>query len=167
MRNNSEPWESPWRKEVQRLLSEVSSSRRPALRRSRRADYLFATDLPCCAGEEDCQRFQRLAAEAGWETQPESGWIQLRKPAAPLPPGFLPGDPGEEWGCVLSLMRRHPGQEDAAGVRIALMKAREDGSAAWQRACRAFHRDLARRLRQGESFPSLPELDEAGGITEC
>ena len=169
MRNKAEPWANPWREEARGLLSRVPSSRRPALRRSRREDFLFAADLPLCAGEEACRSFQHLAAEAGWETLPDSGWIQLRKPAAPLPPGFLPGEADGEWSCVLSLLRRHPGQGDAAPVRAALMKAREEGPAAWHRACRALHQDLARRLRQGEPFPALPELMtlNKGASIEC
>ena len=40
------------REELRGLLDGCPSGRPPALRRSLRADYLFATDLPLCAPED-------------------------------------------------------------------------------------------------------------------
>ena len=150
------PWINPWRKELQNLLDCPSLSRKPALRRSLREDYLFASDLPACASPANCAGFCIRAESAGWEALNVDGWIQLRRADGCLPEGWFPDTPEGEAACIRELICRHPGTADASRELILLLKAREEGPRAWELACRRIHQDLARRLREGEPLPRIP-----------
>ena len=148
-------WINPWRTELQDLLLRVPVCRRPALRRSLRQDYLFSMDLPSFAEPESCDAFRRLAEMNGWECLQENGWLNLRKISRLLPEGLFSDQPEAEEASLLSLLRRHPCTTDPGQAAIQLVKAREEGSPAWERTCRALHQDLARRLRRKEPCPAL------------
>lgn len=153
---NDFPWINPWREELRALLSPLPVRRKPALRRSLRADYLFAVDLPACAEPTVCQSFLHAAAEAGWQAEPAAGWINLRKNLLSAPPGWFPEHPEGEAACLRELVRRHGEQNIPLEFFLRLLKAREEGPAAWEDACRAAHQDFARRLRTGERIPLYP-----------
>ena len=162
------PWVNPWREEARRILQSVPCPRPPALRRSRSADWLFATDLPQCAAEAECRAFLCRMREAGWEGEILDGWIQLRKTPPPLPAEWFRGNENEESACLRILMERHPGDEDPGRAVWALMKAREEGPAAWEKACRQIHREIALRLRTGDGIPGLRIREiEAGDESSC
>ena len=148
-------WRSPLRQELLDLFSALSLRRAPALRRSSRADWLFATDLPSCAAPEDCSAFLCLSEEKGWQAQTESGWMELRKPGILLPAEWFAEPADGEAACLGSLCARHPEREEAPEAVFRLIKAREEGPAAWEEACRALHGECARRLRLHLPLPRL------------
>ena len=147
-------WTNPWREELNALFLPLSLVRRPALRRSPGPDWLFATDLPSFASPGACEAFRRGAASLGWECGECAGWLHLRKPSSP-PPGWFPREAEGEALCLRELLRRHPGTGDPTSAIILLMKAREEGAESWEKACRALHRDFARRLREKKELPRI------------
>jgi len=149
MPNDLFPWRNPWRKELLTLLGRISSARKPALRRSLRAEFLFATDLPLCAAEDACRRWMREAASTGWDCRQFGDWIEIRREDGLPPEGWFPDFPTGEASCVAVLLRRHPEETLAPAEILALLKAREAGPGPWEEACRTLHRSLAARLRQG------------------
>ena len=161
-------WKNPLREELRCLFSSLSLRRAPALRRSSRADWLFASDLPACAAPEDCSAFLCLAGASGWECLEEQGWLFLRKAGLLLPADWFAARGRGEAACLGSLYARHPGRADADEAVFRLMKAREEGLPAWEKACRSLHLECARRLRQGLPLPrlfpedSLPVREEDG-----
>ncbi|MBQ9210214.1 MAG: hypothetical protein IJ153_00800 [Clostridia bacterium] len=142
------PWVNPWRRELNLLLSSLPVRRKSALRRSLQPDFLFAVDLPACAEAPVCQQFLLAAAAVGWQGAESQGWINLRREDGALPEGLFPLDLAGEAGCLHSLMDRHPELRPTEGQWIAIIKAREEGPAAWEQACRLIHQDWARRLRE-------------------
>ena len=54
-----------WRKELLTMLNLPETKRLPALRRSRKEDFLYATDLPQAAAEEQAAAFCREAEKRG------------------------------------------------------------------------------------------------------
>ena len=148
-------WRSPLRQELLDLFFALPLRRAPALRRSSRADWLFATDLPSCAAPEDCSAFLCLSEEKGWQAQTESGWMELRKPGILLPAEWFAEPADGEAACLGSLCARHPEREEAPEAVFRLIKAREEGPAAWEEACRALHGECARRLRLHLPLPRL------------
>lgn len=148
------PWVNPWRPELQELFP-ASAQRRPALRRSLDPDWLFAADLPACADSGECGLFLRRAGEAGWEALPGGAWIQLRRPEGTVPEGWFPACPQGEAACLRSLLLRHPGSAPSLRETNALLKAREQGPAAWERECRILHEDFASRLRLHLPLPRI------------
>ena len=162
-------WKNPWRKELHALFLPLSLPRTPALRRSLKPDWLFSTDLPSFASPDACKAFLRSAESLGWEAGegagpgPDAsvrGWLELRRSVSSFPPGFFPVEAGGEYACLCALLARHPGSTDASSETILLLKAREEGAAAWENACRELHRELARRLRLHEPLPALSFSEE-------
>ena len=147
------------RQEIRTILDGMDTSRPAALRRCRRDDWLYATDLPQTASEETAGVFLRTVESNGWRTRKEAGWILLdRIPEIPLE-GFFPGPFGPEARCCLNLLRRHPDRKGNAdhAVRI-LLKAGEEGPDAYERACGILHREWAASLRKGETLPGMATL---------
>lgn len=137
------------RQELNRLLSAMEASRKPALRRSLSPDYLYATDLPLCASSEICEVFRRQAAAAGWESCPAGSWLNLRKAGALFPSGWWESLPREgEAACVSGLLLRHPSLRLSRSQAHLLLKAREESPASLEKACRSVHQDFARQLRE-------------------
>lgn len=144
------------RRELAALLAAPEGSRQPALRRSRLAGWLYATDLPVLYGGAVPDSMAESLKAAGWETDTENGWMQLRKPAPEPPDGWFNGPFGPEAACCLSLLARHnPGAGDPEPAARSLIKAGEEGPDAYEAACAALHRDWAERLRQGEPLPAV------------
>jgi|GEM_PF-5363915 len=132
------------RQNLSDLLSTLPVSRKPALRRSSEAGFLYATDLPLCASEEICLRFESFARAQGWQCFTQSHWIFL-SPEFPACPA-LPED--GEGACLSSLLSRHPEFSLSKEEIISLLKAEEEGPASLNSACAAIHASLAVRLRK-------------------
>ena len=144
------------RMELAALLAAPEGYRNPALRRSLRAEWLYAADLLALYGGNIPAELLRCLAEAGWESAPDGGWLQLRKPAPEPPAGWYGGPFGPEAACCLSLLKRHlPCDGDPEPAQRTLIKAGEEGPAAYEAACAALHREWADRLRKGEPLPEI------------
>ena len=86
------------RQEIRTILDGTDSSRPAALRRCRREDWLYATDLPQAASGEAVDAFLRMMESSGWRARQEAGWILLDRipemppeiSATPLPPQRSP-----------------------------------------------------------------------------
>ena len=145
------------RTELNNLLAGTSFSRLPALRRSLREDWLYATDLPSLCRAETLRAVRLRLEEAGWETESDSGWLQLRKevllPLEELPDGFF----GPEAACCRSLLERHPVRGDGYPRKAVflLAKAAEEGPLSYEKACGRLHREWAERLRKNEPLPGI------------
>ena len=133
-------------------LLQAEAVRKPALRRSAAPDALLATDLPLAAPPERVAAFRRDMAAEGWSIREEKGWLMLDHPVPP-PPMRTVTDFSGEAGCCLWLLLRHPGPDCPAAWVRALVKAEEEGKAPLERLCRAWHGEMARRLRLGLSLP--------------
>lgn len=149
------PWRNPWREELQALFLPLSLRRKPALRRSLRPDWLFAVDLPDCAEPEAVEDFLCRAEAGGWKAKEDGHWIQLKPAVFSFPEGMLPSPPEGEAACLDELLCRHPGSADPEAEMLFLIKAREEGEADWESACRELHREFALRLRKGIPLPAL------------
>ncbi len=152
------------RREIRDLIDATPCRRPPALRRSLRDDFLYATDLPQAAEESAVRDFCRRAEEAGWRTEAGNGWIQMDTGRAePGGAGFR-GPYGTEAQACAGILRRHPGnRRDGTREKRLLAKAGEEGPAAFEKACTALHREFAAALRLGEQLPDLPEQYFTGG----
>lgn len=144
------------RREVVLLLSLPGDRRSPALRRCREADWLYTSDYPTFlqAPEEINQRLQ----SAGWAISPgPNGWILLRKQIIEPPKDWFEGPFGAEASCCHTLLLRHPEriQEPESQTAFHLIKAGEEGPAAYERTCRLLHQDWAVRLRMGRPLPEI------------
>ena len=153
------------REDLNRMLRDCPARRPAALRRSLRDDRLYAADLPRAADGEAVSAFLDRVREAGWQAEIRDGWIELDRPLERPPAGWIPGRPGPETECCLSLLERaHPDREgtdpreaEAAAARAVrrLIKAGEAGGAAWEDTCRDLHREWAERLREGKAIPPV------------
>lgn len=146
-----------WRNELQVLLSGFSCKRIPALRRSKRKDYLFATDFPQAASDIlEVSVFLESAHESGWQTNMENGWIHLSR--APVF-GGIDGKihPGPEGSCCLSLLKRHPERKKHSDgyTERRLLKAQEEGDEAYERLCGCLHSEWSGLLRQHIPLPDI------------
>lgn len=152
MQNELFPWHNPWREELLTLLGRIFSARKPALRRSLRAEFLFATDLPRCAAEAACRRWIQEATAAGWDCRQFGDWIEIRRADGLPPEGWFPDSPTGEASCVAVLLRQHPEEALSREELHTLLKAREAGPGPWEEACRTLHRSLAARLRERQAL---------------
>ena len=153
------------RKELNQILGALPVRRPAVLRRSRREEWLYTTDLPLAADQEPVDLFLSLVREAGWHAEIYNGWLELDRQLIQPPNGWIPGKPGAETECCLSLLRRkHPKRkepdpedaEKAAARNIRrLIKAGESGNSEWEGACAAIHREWAVRLREGRDIPPV------------
>ncbi len=143
---------SALRRELRSLLDAAECARPPALRRSLREDFLYASDLPLCAAPEACGVFLRKSGEAGWEAVRDGDWICLRPRALRLSGTWwdsLP--PGGEAACLRILAERHPDLFASPVRAVRLLKAREEGDKALEAVCRELHREAARLLRENRT----------------
>lgn len=145
------------RKELAELLSVPPGSRQPALRRSRKNEWLYASDLPLLYHGNVPNVLQRALTGAGWEYSLEGNWLQLRKAASEPPADWYGGDFGPEAACCRSLLERHTGATAVPSddIERALIKAGEEGRDAYEDACTAIHREWAARLRKGLPLPAV------------
>ena len=144
------------RTELNTLLAAPEDGRSPALRRSRSAEWLYASDLPTLYGGSMPEALKEGLAKAGWETAARDGWLELRKAAPEPPEGWYSGPFGPEAACCLSLLDRHRTFGGGAEtVQRALIKAGEASGDAYEEACAELHRDWAERLRRGEALPAV------------
>lgn len=151
------------RQELKSILGETVTLRPAALRRSLRKDYLYATDLPQIADESAIADFRTRAESAGWRTSEENGWIQLDKTGSVQAEDAFPGIAGTEAKCCASLLNRHPnGRRPGERERRILIKAGEEGTEAYEKACAVMHREWAAALRHREALPDLTK-DWFGG----
>lgn len=143
---------------MREMISATETNRPPALRRSLREDYLYATDLPQTAAEDAVDAFCQRANKAGWRTEKNGGWIQLDPPAALLREKVFPGPCGREAKACASLLRRHPSGRRSGQREIRLLiKAGEESANAFEKACEALHREWAAALRNREGLPEIPD----------
>lgn len=145
------------RTELNNLLAETTCPRLPALRRSLREDWLYATDLPALCGAETLRTVRLRLEEAGWESGTDSGWLQLRKEVRLPPEELRDGFFGPEAACCRSLLERHParGDEFPRKAVFLLLKAAEEGPSSYEKACGRLHREWAERLRKNVPLPGI------------
>lgn len=145
------------RRELTEILDNSGARRTPALRRSIRDDWLYATDLPgLCTGGIPGGILTGLT-EAGWEYRIDGQWMQLRKPLKEPPEAWFSGPYGPEADCCLSILRRHPERmekQDNALV-FRLIKAGEEGPEAYEKTCAKLHGFFSERLREGAGLPDI------------
>ncbi len=147
------------RAQAQEALASVPALRKPALRRSDRADALLATDLPLAAEDAAVEAFRRCMEERGWQVWTEKGWLLMD---APVPaPEALPVSASGELGCCISLLQRHGGGDAPREAIRAIVKAAEAGQI--ERLCAQLHREWAAALRLHQPLPGglLPYLCRA------
>ena len=144
------------RRELAELLDGGEGERKPAVRRSRREDRIYATDLAGLPeGPERSRAAGRLRA-AGWDVLDAGGWLEMRKTAPEPPEGWFEGPFGPEAGCCRALLQRHPEREcEDPACECRLIKAGEEGRDAYERACREIHGEWAERLRLGQKLPRI------------
>ena len=153
------------RKELNNLLVQEGDGRKPAIRRSMSDEWIYATDFPAYAAEEQLKTVRKRLEDAGWENHAEDGWLQLRKTVDKPPEGWFDGPFGPEAECCRSLLNRHPERRQERDLRIvyALIRAGEEGAAAYETACRRLHHDWAERLRRRQELPDISPLYFEGG----
>lgn len=144
------------RTELNNLLRKIQTDRPPAVRRSRREEWLYTTDLPMLCNEDQLKMGISLLIKAGWETEPDDGWLHARKPADEPPEGWYSGRFGPEARCCLSLLDRHDRQDEGKkAVQTMLIKAGEEGDNAYEAACAFLHTLWAEKLRKQEKLPAV------------
>ena len=145
------------RQELKDLLAGLETARPPVLRRSRREEWLYASDLPGVCGGETLEAALRALDGHGWRWRIEEGWIQLGKTTEEPPEGWYAGGFPREARCCRSLLERQAERtgEGAEKARILLIKAGERGEAAYGEACGQLHRAWAARLREGRKLPEI------------
>ena len=145
------------RRKAWMLISGTKSCRPPAFRRSLSEDALYATDLPKVAEENEVADFRRRAEQAGWHTIMENGWILMDFVPEKMPADGFQGPFGPEAKCCASLLNRHAGDRgpDGKKEKRMLLKAGEEGAAAYERACGQIHREWAAALRKREMLPKI------------
>lgn len=140
------------RAQVNALLTQVSTSRKPALRRTDHPDALLMTDLPRIAEDAAVEAFITRLEEDGWRVLREPGWLLLDHPV-PVPAAENPAQYPGEWGCCLRILRAKPGMAPAQGYIRALVKAQEEGQARVERLCKQWHGEFAACLREHKALP--------------
>ena len=146
------------RQALNRLLAETATTRPAALRRSLREDFLYATDLPQIADEAVTADFCTRAEQAGWHTATEKDWILLDRVGIVSAEDGFSGTAGPEAKCCAVLLRQHPdGRRPGDRERRLLVKAGEEGAAAYETACATLHKEWAAALRTGKALPDLTE----------
>ncbi len=153
------------RKEIRILLSRAESTRSPALRRSLREEFLYATDLPQTASAATVASFCTEAETAGWQVQVTDGWILMDR----IPEIFVPEEEpdGPEARCCASLLQRHTERKNGDREKRMLIKAADESAEAYERTCGILHREWAVALRKGEKLPDVPGEYFTGGQGTC
>ena len=145
--------ENPWRLELRSLLDAAAAARQPALRRSRKADWLFCTDLPLCAPAEAVEAFLARSEALGWECLSEEGWLNLRQRDSLFPDRWWDTAARDgEAACLRGLISRHPELFPSRAQACQILKAWEEGPDRFMAACLSVHRDFALRLREGRKL---------------
>ena len=148
----------PLRTELAKIISETETCRPPAVRRSSKKEWLYATDLPQIADCRGTADFIRRAGAAGWYAKQESGWIYLDRNSYKYAPAeIIPTVSGSERACLKSMIERHKKDRvpsDGEAERM-LIKAGEKGPDAYESACRHLHRKWAERLRNHRGIPDM------------
>ena len=145
------------RKELAALLTAPAGNRQPVIRRSLTEAWLYATDLPALFGGNLPHGVLSALKATGWAFLEENGWLLLKKTAKEPPAGWYDGTFGPEAACCLSLLRRH-GQripDPERRTERMLVKAGEEGSDAYERACKTIHAEWAVLLRKGRMIPDM------------
>ena len=145
------------RKELEVLLASSSGSRKPVLRRSYEKAWLYATDLPEVLDGSIPETLGEALNSAKWEYLQEGSWIMLRTASPEPPENWYGGAFGPEAACCRSLLERNSDLSDALpdDTERILIKAGEEGEAAYEAACACLHREWAERLRLRESLPAI------------
>lgn len=145
------------RRQLSGFMNEQQPERQPALRRSRSADWIYASDIPVLLSDESKGRLLGILEKAGWEHLEDGKWLLLRKTAEEPPEDWYSGPFGPEAACCRSILARHPGKQGntSAAVQRILIKAGEEGAAAYEEACLHVHREWAENLRKGEDIPAI------------
>ena len=145
------------RTQIRAMLNRCADGRAPALRRSRRPEFLYAADLPLSSSPEAVDRFLSLAREEGWKTETADGWVYLDRPVIRPPENGFSGPYGPEAACCLSLIRRHgkKAEDPEHSAEGSLVKAGEEGSREYERVCGILHAQWAEALRNGEMIPDV------------
>ena len=166
-----------FRQELSELLAEVPCRRPPALRRSLKSEWLYATDLLQTTDPDSAAVFLKRAAELGWRAEQDGSWLQMTRSFTEPPEHGFEGPFGEEAACCASLLRRQTetneakkqtddasqwlpanvseAKKTAERVRILLVKAGEQGPEAYEKACGGLHREWAQRLRKKQALPPV------------
>ena len=145
-----------WRDELTEMMISSGCVRMPAIRRSNRDHYLFATDYPSKADQKAMYVFIDRAVDAGWHIETVRGWIHLDRKAVFEAAETVP-EPGPEAFCCLSLLERHPDnrkQSDGSAERL-LLKAMEEGRETYERTCEILHAEWAVLLRKMNGLPDI------------
>ena len=145
-----------WRQQLTALLEEGSWTRKPALRRSRLAEAMYATDLPLFSSEEEVNGFLFRLKEAGWKGWIQDGWLQMVPMGLTFPKCVYEGSFGREATACGSLLARHPRGTVEMETAFRLVKAGEEGPDAFERTCGQLHQEWAIRLRNHEPLPDIP-----------
>lgn len=145
------------RQELQILMKRTRTDRPPALRRSIQPEWLYASDISAVCSRDETELFLDRIREKGWEYTEDGQWILLRKPAEEPPEDWFKGMFGNEAGCCLSLLKRHPERMTDApeAAQRMLIRAGEEGPQKYETVCAELHRNWAERLRRGEALPAL------------
>ena len=156
------------RKELNELIATITRDgdrRKPTIRRSLRAEWIYATDLPEAVSKEQAEAAGRRLREAGWESMTEGGWTLVRKATDEPPEGWFEGPFGPEAACCRSLLDRHAErqQEKDKKVEYKLIQAGEEGPEAYEAVCRRLHREWAERLRNRQKLPDVSLRYFGGG----
>ena len=153
------------RKELNSLIVQEDSGRKPAIRRSLSEEWIYATDFPACATGGQLEAVRRKLEGAGWESLVKDGWMLLRKAIDEPPEGWFDGPFGPEAECCRSLLSRHTEgrQERDRRIEYALIRAGEEGPAAYEITCRRLHKEWAERLRRKQKLPDINPLFFEGG----
>ena len=146
-----------WREQLSGLMSDAGYRRKPAIRRSTRDGYLFATDFPQAADEHSVQVFLKTAENTGWKTEMISGWIELTRYTdfAEASDRSVFGSP--EAACCLSLLNRYNGDKAPSDgdIERKILKALEEGFDKYDSLCRSIHSSWAAALRRHEELPDI------------
>lgn len=153
------------RSELNTLIFCDGDGRKPAVRRSLREAWLYATDLPSIVNEGILEEICCRLAAGGWEIKTESGWMQLRKTVTEPPGNWFDGPFGPEAECCRSLLERHTEREAEPDNRIeySLIRAGEEGAEAYENVCRRLHCEWAERLRKKQKLPNISIMFFKGG----
>lgn len=145
------------RRELAEILTEFPLPRKPAIRRSLTDEWLYAADLPGYCGDETVRMAEARLRAAGWTCERTDGWLMLMKPSCAPPEDWFEGPFGPQAASCASLLRRHPARDTGAGERAQhiLIRAGEEGAAAYEEACAQLHAEWAERLRKGKNLPGI------------
>ena len=160
------------RKQIQEELEKTTAFRKPSLRRCGDDRWLYETDLPRKAEDSETRSFVCRISVAGWHVKAEENRLLLDRESAYPPRDFYADSFGPEAARCLSILRRHDARNrgnDASQAVRQLIKAGEQGYAAYEQVCRTLHREWASDLREGKGVPDvqLSFFGEEGGKPQC